>query len=274
MNGVAGRFGGLCAACALAFLVHACGAKTDDTTGIEGNTNWLRYCVADADCSPTLRCLCNTCTVECGTDAECSGPPGLACLVTSDVALQCAGAPERLCSRVCQLDADCVGSQTCSGGACVALSTSATEDFAGISGPTAEGILDAGMPQIPPDGSIAFLPAPICVESEMGLLCVESLPYTLYTYEDGECVRREACLEPIARRGFFTLEECRAVCEGRPAARACPEGTEPRSICIECSLESGCRQREVCAVPCTEHAQCRAIGGCVEGYCQAGPPCF
>jgi hypothetical protein len=73
---------------------------------------------------------------------------------------------------------------------------------------------------------------------------------------------------------FNTLEECLATCEGRPAARPCPDGRVRATICLQCGPAGGCgKTMEVCAVPCTKQEDCTAVGpqpsGCVMGFCEA-----
>lgn len=68
---------------------------------------------------------------------------------------------------------------------------------------------------------------------------------------------------------FNALEECMAICEGRPGSRPCPEGRTATQACVECGPAGGCDVLEVCAVECTQSEQCPSAGYlCTpEGHC-------
>lgn len=68
---------------------------------------------------------------------------------------------------------------------------------------------------------------------------------------------------------FRRLEECLAVCEGRPVPRSCSEGRVERRICVECGDNGGCKAFSACAKPCTDTTECGPLH-CIEGVCQAG----
>jgi hypothetical protein len=74
---------------------------------------------------------------------------------------------------------------------------------------------------------------------------------------------------------FSTLEECMAVCEGRPLPNGCPAGRIAREICLECGPAGGCgATATVCALPCDAATACPAeLRACVDGVCQTGG-CF
>jgi hypothetical protein len=78
-------------------LLVAC-ANTASTGG-ESETNWLKTCAVDADCSVGA-CLCGRCTEECEPGGDCAGgPPGSQCVAASSAA-SCAfqsTAPTALC---------------------------------------------------------------------------------------------------------------------------------------------------------------------------------
>lgn len=77
----------------LGWATLSCGATTQDPT--DTNTNWLAACEDDGDCGSGLRCLCNTCTVECDADEQCSAQTWLSC---EPVAVQC-GQSIQTCQR-------------------------------------------------------------------------------------------------------------------------------------------------------------------------------
>jgi hypothetical protein len=54
----------------LASIAPGCGGQSSGG-GTDTNTNWLKQCVADADCGG-LSCLCNVCTAPCESDAVCT----------------------------------------------------------------------------------------------------------------------------------------------------------------------------------------------------------
>jgi hypothetical protein len=54
----------------LASIAPGCGGQSSGG-GTDTNTNWLKQCVADADCG-ALSCLCNVCTAPCESDAVCT----------------------------------------------------------------------------------------------------------------------------------------------------------------------------------------------------------
>lgn len=77
---------------ALASGVAGCGGQSSGG-GTDTNTNWLKHCDEDADCSG-LSCLCNVCTAACDDDATCTGR-GAAALCTVEQASCSHGA--RIC---------------------------------------------------------------------------------------------------------------------------------------------------------------------------------
>ncbi len=259
-----------------ATLAWGCGAEVNRAPAIEGNTNWLRHCEVDHDCGSEQRCLCNTCTAACTADSDCSrlGAPSLQCMTASTGAQQCEAALAGLCSSACQGDSDCAGALTCVTGLCLASSFS-TENL-----PESMSVADASpapelpMPEpvTPPTAPPPFVPAAQCELQFSAGSC--ATPSTLYTYENGQCVPREGCAGfDRSLNNFWTLEECRLDCEGRPSARGCPEGTEPRTICLGCGIFGGCeREAEVCASPCTSSDACTYFGpgACIDGFCSAG----
>lgn len=82
---------------ATVFGIFAACANTSG--GGESETNWLKTCTTNADCS-VGSCLCNVCTIACTPGGSCaSGPPESEC-VASASANECSGvsdAPRGVC---------------------------------------------------------------------------------------------------------------------------------------------------------------------------------
>jgi hypothetical protein len=92
-----------------------------------------------------------------------------------------------------------------------------------------------------------------------------------FAYVDGACVERiyGGCLGNANR--FASIEECLAVCDGRPDPRGCADGRIRKSICLACGPAGGCaRLAEVCAEPCSDASSCTTHSfQCANGVCQA-----
>ena len=71
---------------------------------------------------------------------------------------------------------------------------------------------------------------------------------------------------------FGSLEECLAICEGKPVPGSCPEGRVSHYVCTACGLGGGCRLGfTACALPCTLDEECGSSGmSCIDGVCQMG----
>lgn len=69
---------------------------------------------------------------------------------------------------------------------------------------------------------------------------------------------------------FRSMEECRRVCEARPATRPCPPGRVPQELCVSCGPQGACERREVvCAEPCRGRQQCESEAmTCSQGFCR------
>jgi trypsin inhibitor len=97
---------------------------------------------------------------------------------------------------------------------------------------------------------------------------------SVYAFVGGACVPKTygGCQGNDNR--FLTLEECMAVCEGRPATQACPAGRIEQAICLACGPAGGCSKLiDACALPCSDPAtaSCPAsLYGCFAGFCQNG----
>lgn len=86
--------------------------------GSDSQTNWVRACVDDADCTAPYACQCGICTTRCSSSDDCTGSPlPSACIeVTSDAnGGRCRlskNAPPGLCLPTCGAGAKCPGSGT------------------------------------------------------------------------------------------------------------------------------------------------------------------
>ena len=59
-------------ACALGGTLASCKQEPNEPS-VGTNSNWLRACVADAECSGTPTCECGACTLPCDRDTDCDG---------------------------------------------------------------------------------------------------------------------------------------------------------------------------------------------------------
>lgn len=118
--------------------------------------------------------------------------------------------------------------------------------------------------------------APYIVPTYCGLPFVAGpceAAFPVFAFVDGACVERiyGGCSGNANR--FTTLEQCLALCDGRPFARGCPTGRHVATICLRCGVTGGCGERmEVCALDCTKNEDCvvgSALSGCFESSCQA-----
>ena len=102
----------------------ALGCEDTDGAALGGETNWLKSCAVDSDCS-VGSCVCGACSAECEGEAQCGDLPGAVCVADGEQAFdgQCGTAvapPAGLCLPDCS-DADCGAGQRCEGGACVVV---------------------------------------------------------------------------------------------------------------------------------------------------------
>ena len=93
----------------------------------------------------------------------------------------------------------------------------------------------------------------------------------VYAFVDGSCIAQTwgGCSGNANR--FSTLEECMAICEGRPSAFACPPNRTAQQICLACEQAGGCaKSMMVCAAPCDPASPSCPVPftDCVSGVCQ------
>jgi hypothetical protein len=103
--------------------------------------------------------------------------------------------------------------------------------------------------------------------------CRAAIP--VYAFIGGACVPATYGGCEGNENRFGTLEDCLAVCEGRPVPNACPSGRVAQSICLACGPAGGCSQYAmVCALPCMVNdggagATCPSeLPVCYQGVCQ------
>jgi hypothetical protein len=125
---------------ALALCMSSCKPADEGSTepSVGTNSNWLRACVADAECSGEPVCECGACTKPCATDGDCDGLPDARCIreaspsasqscggaagdpPSTDASTSASGRPS-LCLPHCE-PGSCREGQACVAGGCV-LST-------------------------------------------------------------------------------------------------------------------------------------------------------
>jgi hypothetical protein len=92
----------------------------------------------------------------------------------------------------------------------------------------------------------------------------------VYAAVNGTCVPRTYGGCDGNDNRFSTLEECMAVCEGRPLPYGCPAGRIAREICLACGPAGGCPNfTTVCALSCDATTTCPfELPTCYDGVCQ------
>jgi len=116
--------------CLLAALAGALGCNGKvGPMGTDSQTNWLRTCQQDADCSSEFACVCGVCTSTCSDDTGCSTIAGASCIASSDegAIAQCGGsaAPDQgMCMPRCEVSG-CPDKQMCVAGVCTPSPTPA-----------------------------------------------------------------------------------------------------------------------------------------------------
>jgi hypothetical protein len=105
----------------IASALGSCGkaAEQGEELEIDSNTNWLKRCDEDNQCSGSLRCYCGQCSQPCAESDECSLLAGAEC--ASSGGAVCSEQPSAggLCVLGCQGDTDCGDDFSCNGGQCV-----------------------------------------------------------------------------------------------------------------------------------------------------------
>lgn len=106
----------------LAVMLGSCGKVAGDgDIQLDSNTNWLKRCESDAECSGALACLCGQCTQSCAETPECGLLAGASCGSVGGACEESPGAGG-LCMLECGSASDCEDDDfTCSDGQCVAL---------------------------------------------------------------------------------------------------------------------------------------------------------
>lgn len=106
-------------ALALSLSAGSCGKVAEPRPLFDSNTNWLVPCVADDQCTGSLRCYCGQCTKPCSQDGECSLLSDALCAESSEVLCGQSASAGGLCVRGCAADAECGPRFSCSAGQCV-----------------------------------------------------------------------------------------------------------------------------------------------------------
>jgi hypothetical protein len=110
--------------------------------GSDSQTNWVRTCTHDADCSAPDTCRCGICTTGCSSSDDCTGSPApAACIEVTSAADggRCRlskNAPPGLCLPTCTAGASCPGSGSleCTAGVCMPRLAGAIDGGGGPSG--------------------------------------------------------------------------------------------------------------------------------------------
>jgi hypothetical protein len=103
--------------------------------------------------------------------------------------------------------------------------------------------------------------------------CRGSVP--VFAYIDGSCAQATYGGCDGNENRFGTLEQCMAICDGRPEPLGCPEGRVQMDTCIGCNPNGGCSTfLPICAATCKDSSEC-GLGspGCDNGIC-VGTSCF
>lgn len=103
----------------LALSAGSCGKVQDSRPLFDSNTNWLVPCVADDQCTGSLRCYCGQCTKPCSQDGECSLLRDALCAESSEALCGDGASAGGLCVKGCVEDAECGPRFSCRAGQCV-----------------------------------------------------------------------------------------------------------------------------------------------------------
>jgi O-glycosyl hydrolase len=113
----------LCAPVVVAGLLSSGCEPNSVPQTTDSQTNWLKSCNQDTDCG-AYSCVCNVCTLPCGSDDACADAPGSVCVGADEpgAVAVCGGsaAPGTgMCLPSCG-EGTCASGQTCVAGVCTA----------------------------------------------------------------------------------------------------------------------------------------------------------
>jgi hypothetical protein len=99
--------------------LSAC-ASSQEPEGLMGNTNWLKQCNADDDCSDELSCRCGVCTRECQSSSDCEGLADAVCDSDSTaLSMVCGSVAPSLCLPECSGGGSCGSGYECIDSRCL-----------------------------------------------------------------------------------------------------------------------------------------------------------
>jgi len=107
----------------LAVMLGSCGKVAEGgDIQLDSNTNWLKRCESNAECSGALACLCGQCTQPCSETVECGLLADASCGSASGGACEESPGAGGLCVLECRSANDCDDDEfTCRSGQCVPL---------------------------------------------------------------------------------------------------------------------------------------------------------
>lgn len=122
----------------------SCGKATDGTDLLlDSNTNWLKRCEVDSECSGSLRCYCGQCTQPCAAVNECSLLSGAGCSASGPALCGDQAGAGGLCVMECGNDGHCAADFTCNANQCVPRPTPSEGPCAAIGRPTWDGVFES-----------------------------------------------------------------------------------------------------------------------------------
>jgi hypothetical protein len=101
------------------WAIASCGGTATELETSDSNTNWLKKCELDSDCTGALSCLCGICSQPCGTTAECSRLSGASCAESASDECSDHASAGAMCVLACTSDADCSAGFECRSAQCV-----------------------------------------------------------------------------------------------------------------------------------------------------------
>lgn len=87
-------------------LVNACGLTTEKSSN-GTNTNWLKACADDSDCSDDNQCICSVCTQACSEQSQCTDLDEQASCQSVEKGVCGYDTSSSACFRECVSDDDC-----------------------------------------------------------------------------------------------------------------------------------------------------------------------